>query len=164
MSWAFIALGSNVDPEAHLRQAAHLLRRRFSSARFSACYRSAAYGFSGEDFINAAAGIASELPVGALLLELRAIERQCGRGAADARWGPRAIDLDLLLYADQVGGGEGYTLPRPDLTARAYMLGPLAEIASQQRYPPHGPTIGELWASFPEPRGLTRIGLDLGAD
>jgi 2-amino-4-hydroxy-6-hydroxymethyldihydropteridine diphosphokinase len=162
VSWAFIALGSNVDPEAHLRQAAHLLRTRFSSTRFSACYRSAAYGFTGEDFINAAAGIASELPVEALLVELRAIERQCGRGAADERWGPRAIDLDLLLYADLVGDGEGYTLPRPHLTARAYMLGPLAEIASQQRYPPHGPTIGELWARFPEPRGLTRIGLDLG--
>ncbi len=162
MSRAFVALGSNIEPEVHLRQAAHLLRARFPDTRFSRCYRSPAFGFSGEDFINAAAGFASELSVEALLIELRAIERQCGRAAADERWGPRAIDLDLLLYGDLVGGGPGYMLPRPDLTARAYMLGPLAELAPELRYPPDGPTIGQLWMAYPEPRDLTPVELELG--
>lgn len=164
MSCAFVALGSNMAPEVHLRQAAQLLRARFATTRFSRCYRSAAFGFSGEDFINAAAGFDSELSVEALLLELRAIERRCGRGAADERWGPRAIDLDLLLYGDLVGSGPGYTLPRPDLTARAYMLGPLAQLAPQLRYPPDGPTMAELWMRYPQPRELTPVGLELGGE
>ena len=162
MTEAFVALGSNVEPEAHLRQAARLLRERFQRARFSACYRNAAFGFKGADFLNAVVGFETSLTVEGLLDALRQIEMQCGRGPADERWGPRAIDLDLLLYADRVGHGAGFTLPRPDLLQRAYMLGPLAEIASELRYPPHGPAIGELWARFPDaPAGLARVELDL---
>ena len=105
------------------------------------------------------------MPISALLRQLRAIERRCGRGAADPKWGARLIDLDLLLYYDQVvAAGPGYTLPRPDLARRAYMLGPLAELAPQRRYPPAGPSIRELWARFPGgPATLRAIALDLNA-
>jgi 2-amino-4-hydroxy-6-hydroxymethyldihydropteridine diphosphokinase len=159
---AFVALGSNIEPEAHLRQAARLLRERFAGTRFSACYRNPAFGFAGADFVNAVAGFDTALPVGQLITALRATETQCGRGPADPRWGPRAIDLDLLLYGQLVGSGQGYTLPRPDLTRRAYMLGPLAQLAPQLRYPPDGPSVAELWSCFPQaPAGLSRIELDL---
>jgi 2-amino-4-hydroxy-6-hydroxymethyldihydropteridine diphosphokinase len=161
---AFVALGSNIEPEAHLRQAAHLLRERFVNTRFSACYRNPAFGFVGADFVNAVAGLDTALSVEALIAALREIETQCGRGPADPRWGPRAIDLDLLLYGEIVGSGPGYTLPRPDLSRRAYMLGPLAQLAPQRRYPPDGPSIAELWNRFARtPAALTRIELDLGS-
>ncbi|HTT04582.1 MAG TPA: 2-amino-4-hydroxy-6-hydroxymethyldihydropteridine diphosphokinase [Steroidobacteraceae bacterium] len=164
MTEAFVAIGSNIEPEAHLRQAAHLLRERFVNIRFSVCYRNPAFGFIGADFVNAVAGFDTSLPVGSLITVLREIETQCGRGPADPRWGPRAIDLDLLLYGQLVGGGQGYTLPRPDLTRRAYMLGPLAQLAPQLRYPPDGPSVAELWSRFPQgPAGLIRIELDLGS-
>ena len=130
---AFVALGSNIDPELHLARAARALKQRFSNVRFSACYRNRAFGFEGADFLNAVAAFTTALPVTELLGVLRAIETDSGRGAADPKWGPRAIDLDLLLYGEQVGSGPGYTLPRPDLTRRVYMLGPLAELWS--RYP-----------------------------
>ena len=58
------------------------------------------------------------------------------------------MDLDLLLYGDQVGEGPGYTLPRRDLLRRVYMLGPLAELAPQVRHPITGETIEALWAAF----------------
>lgn len=164
MTGAFVALGSNIEPEVHLAQAARLLRQRFHSARFSACYRNPAFGFSGADFVNAVAGFDTALTIEALLTELRDIETQCGRGPADPRWGPRAIDIDLLLYGDTVGSGPDYTLPRPDLVRRAYMLGPLAELAPGLRYPPAGPSIAELWHRFPEaPAGLRRTELDLAS-
>jgi 2-amino-4-hydroxy-6-hydroxymethyldihydropteridine diphosphokinase len=161
---AFVALGSNIDPEAHLLKAAHLLRGQFANTRFSACFRNPAFGFVGADFVNAVAGFETALSVETLIAALREIETQCGRGPADPRWGPRAIDLDLLLYGQLVDSSPDYTLPRPDLSRRAYMLGPLAQLAPQLRYPPDGPSIAELWGRFPQaPAGLTRIELDLGS-
>ncbi|HLK71896.1 MAG TPA: 2-amino-4-hydroxy-6-hydroxymethyldihydropteridine diphosphokinase [Steroidobacteraceae bacterium] len=162
MTTAFVALGSNIEPEAHLRQAARLLRERFANAHFSSGYRSAAFGFSGADFVNAVVGLETTLSIEALLDTLHGIERQCGRGPDDPRWGPRAIDLDLLLYGRHVGQGRGYTLPRPDLSKRAYMLGPLAELVPHLIYPPDGPSVAELWRALPCPPGaLVRIELDL---
>jgi 2-amino-4-hydroxy-6-hydroxymethyldihydropteridine diphosphokinase len=164
MSTVFVAIGSNIDPALHLQQAARALKQRFRDVRFSGCYRNSAYGFEGDDFINAVAGFDTELGIAQLLAALREIEAHCGRGRADPKWGPRAIDLDLLLYDRAVEHGDGYTVPRPDLTRRAYMLGPLAELAPQWLYPPAGPTIAELWARFPHAgHALYRDALDLNA-
>jgi len=164
MTQAFVAIGSNVDPTLHLRQAASALRREFPTARFSPCYRNAAFGFQGADFLNAVVGFETQLSITALLAALRRIEFECGRGPQDPKWGPRAIDLDLLLYDAVVGSGAGYVLPRPDLTRRAYMLGPLAQLAPEFPYPPAGPTIAQLWQSYPQHEAaLQRTGLDLNA-
>jgi 2-amino-4-hydroxy-6-hydroxymethyldihydropteridine diphosphokinase len=164
MTEAFVAVGSNIEPEQHLRAAAQALKRQFPGTRFSACYRNPAVGFEGEDFLNAVAQLSTSLPIPALLAELRAIETACGRGPNDPKWGPRAIDLDLLLYDDVSGSGAGYTLPRPDLTRRPYMLGPLAELDPQRLYPPTGPSIAQLWARFPRSQVLLqRVSLDLNA-
>lgn len=164
MSEAFVAIGSNVEPEEHLRGAAQALRQRFAGVRFSACYRNPAVGFDGGDFLNAVVALQTSLSIPALVVELRAIERLCGRGPQDPKWGPRAIDLDLLLYDEVVCSGAGYTLPRPDLTRRAYMLGPLAQLAPERVYPPAGPTIAELWAGFPRAQALLQpVELDLNA-
>ena len=162
MTEAFVALGSNIEPEAHLLKAARLLRAGFRNTRFSACYRNPAFGFVGAEFVNAVAGFDTTLPVEALIAALRDIETQCGRGPADPRWGPRAIDVDLLLYGQLVASTANYTLPRPDLARRIYMLGPLAQLAPDLPYPPDGPSIAELWSRFPRgPGELTRIELDL---
>jgi 2-amino-4-hydroxy-6-hydroxymethyldihydropteridine diphosphokinase len=155
MSQVFIAIGGNVEPATRLPEAARALKARFPDARFSACYCNPAAGFEGADFLNAVAGFSTELPVPELLHVLHGIEEQ---------WGPRAIDLDLLLYGDVVGEGAGYTLPRPDLLRRIYMLGPLAELAPQWPHPLSGCSIGELWAAFPRAEGaMTRTGPDLNA-
>jgi 2-amino-4-hydroxy-6-hydroxymethyldihydropteridine diphosphokinase len=164
MSQAFVALGSNIDPVRHLSQAARALRRRFPDVRFSACYRNPAFGFEGPDFVNAVAGFSSTLPVTALLARLREIETESGRHSGDPKWGSRAIDLDLLLYGERVETGPGYALPRADLTRRVYMLGPLAQLAPERRLTPSGPTVAELWASFPRDQHvLAPFELDLNA-
>ena len=154
MVQAFVAIGSNLDPAARMREAARALRQSFPDARFSRCYRNRAFGFEGPDFYNAVAGFSTTLPIEAL----------CGRARADPKWQPRRMDLDLLLYGDVVGTGPGYALPRRDLARRIYMLGPLAELAQEVLYPPSGPTIGQLWAQFPRSgEELQPLALDLNA-
>lgn len=164
MVQVFVAIGSNLDPAARMPEAARALRQRFPDVRFSRCYRNPAFGFEGPDFYNAVAGFSTTLPIEALLPQLHEIEALCGRARADPKWQPRRMDLDLLLYGDMVGSGEGYVLPRRDLARRIYMLGPLAELAPAVRYPPSGPSIGQLWAQFPRTgQEMEALQLDLNA-
>ena len=162
MAEVFLALGSNVDAERRLRQAATLLKQGFPGIRFSACYRNPAVGFEGDDFVNAAALFQSDADIPALLERLHAIEEQCGRYRDDPKWAPRAMDLDVLLLDHRVGEWPGLKLPRPDLMRRAFMLGPAAELAPQFRHPVAQRTLAELWAALaPTTPPLTRIALDL---
>lgn len=164
MTEVFIALGSNIDPATRLLAAARELRARFPDVRFSSCYRNAAFGFQGDDFINAVAGFSAALAVPELLRALHEIEAVCGRGRQDSKWGPRAMDLDLLLYGQEIGEGPGYVLPRRDLLRRAYMLGPLAELAPQLTHPVSGQSVGALWAAFDRAEHpMIRTPLDLNA-
>jgi 2-amino-4-hydroxy-6-hydroxymethyldihydropteridine diphosphokinase len=149
MTCAFVALGSSIDPAARMLAAARALKLRFPGARFSRCYRNAPFGFEGADFINAVVELRTDLPVSALLALLHEIEAACGRARDDPKWGPRAMDLDLLLYDDLVATAPGYTLPRPDLLERVYMLGPLAELAPQRQHPLTGQRFADLWTAFP---------------
>jgi 2-amino-4-hydroxy-6-hydroxymethyldihydropteridine diphosphokinase len=144
----YLAAGSNVEPRRHLAQAVAALEQEFPGVRFSSWYRNRALGFSGADFINLVAGFPTQLPVRAVLERLHAIERACGRERAAPRWAPRSMDLDVLLYGDLVCEEPGLRLPRPDLLRRAYMLGPLAELAPGLVHPTARLTIGELWRRF----------------
>jgi 2-amino-4-hydroxy-6-hydroxymethyldihydropteridine diphosphokinase len=144
----YVAAGSNVEPERHMSQAVTELKSAFPGVRFSSWYRNRAFGFEGEDFINLVAGFATTLPVRAVLGRLHAIEERCGRTRDAPRWAPRSMDLDVLLYGDLVCEEPGLRLPRPDLVKRAYMLGPLAELAPDVLHPTTGLTAGELWRRF----------------
>jgi 2-amino-4-hydroxy-6-hydroxymethyldihydropteridine diphosphokinase len=144
----YVAAGSNVEPERRIAQAVAELKREFPGVRFSSWYRNRAEGFEGDDFINLVAGFTTAVPVHGVLERLHAIERRCGRGREAPRWAPRSMDLDVLLYGDLVCEEEGLKLPRPDLLKRAYMLGPLAELAPRLRHPTAALAIGELWSRF----------------
>ncbi|HYL00729.1 MAG TPA: 2-amino-4-hydroxy-6-hydroxymethyldihydropteridine diphosphokinase [Steroidobacteraceae bacterium] len=148
MPEVYVAAGSNVEPERHMGQAVAELERAFPGVRFSSWYRNRAVGFDGADFINLVAGFATALPVHAVLERLHAIETRCGRPRAAPRWAPRSMDLDVLLYGGLVCEEPGLKLPRPDLVKRAYMLGPLAELAPGVMHPTAGLTVGELWHRF----------------
>ena len=148
MPQVFVAAGSNVAPREHMALATGELARAFADVRFSPWYQNRAEGFDGSDFINLVAGFDTELPLDELLVVLRAIERLCGRPREAPRWAPRTMDLDVLLYGDLICQRPGITLPRPDLLVRAYMLGPLADLAPNLVHPSAGVTIGQLWRRF----------------
>ena len=148
MTEVYVAAGSNIEPERNLQLAVAALAREFPGSRFSPWYRNRAAGFEGDDFINLVAGFATALDPPTLLERLRAIEAQCGRTRDAPRWAPRSMDLDVLLFGELVCGAPPLTVPRPDLLKRAYMLGPLADLAPDLMHPTAGKTIGELWRGF----------------
>jgi 2-amino-4-hydroxy-6-hydroxymethyldihydropteridine diphosphokinase len=144
----FVGAGSNVAAEQHLKCAVRELVREFPGTRFSAWYRNPAVGGVGADFINLAAGFSTSLPLREVRALLRAIEERCGRSRKEPSPRPPPLDLDLLLYGDMVCADAGLELPRPELLTRAYMLGPLAELAPQLRHPTAHLTFAELWQRF----------------
>lgn len=144
----YVAAGSNVEATRHLAFALRELEREFGALSVSSAYRNVAVGFEGADFVNLVVGFRTHLGIEQVIERLRHIERRCGRPADAAKWAPRTMDLDILLYGDRVCAAPSYRIPRPDLLRRAYMLGPLAEIASALPHPTVGKTIGELWAAF----------------
>ena len=141
MSLAYVALGANlVDPVAQIRAAFAALATVPDSCllRTSSLYRTAPIGIHGQpDFINAVAAIETNLGPHELLAELFAIEAQFGR-RRDYHHAPRTLDLDLLLFDDQIIDSPSLQLPHPRLHLRAFVLKPLVEIAPDCRIPGRG--------------------------
>ncbi len=144
----FVAAGSNVEPEKNLVRACADIRHSWNDAVFSRAYRNVAVGFDGPDFINLVLGFTTAQPLEAVIARLRAIETQCGRPRYAPKWASRTMDLDVLMFGDRVEKTTEYTLPRPDLLKRPYMLGPMAEIAADVVHPTANKTIGQLWEAF----------------
>ncbi|HEY0661362.1 MAG TPA: 2-amino-4-hydroxy-6-hydroxymethyldihydropteridine diphosphokinase [Lysobacter sp.] len=143
---AFVGLGGNLgDAVATLRSAFPALDALPATRvlQASTLYRTPAWGVTAQpDFINAVAMLETALPPQELLAHLLAIERASGRERrADGsdRWGPRTLDLDLLLYGDQVIDLPGLHVPHPHLHERVFALVPLVEIAPDSVIPRIGP-------------------------
>jgi len=145
---AWVAAGSNVRPRDNLRRALATLGAEFPGLQASRAFSNAAVGFQGDDFVNLVMRFPANLPLPALLERLKAVERECGREPGGPKWGPRTLDLDLLLYGGELGRFPGTLLPHPDLTTRAWVLGPLAELAPDLVHPVLGEKFGELWRRF----------------
>ncbi len=148
MVTAYIGLGSNLaDPQARLRRAFAELAQLPQSQLLaqSSLYRSAPMGSQDQpDYLNAVAALETALSPLALLAGLQAVEAAHQRVRGE-RWGPRTLDLDLLLYADQTIDLPTLTVPHPGLYERNFVLYPLAEIASGLVIPGLG-VLGELLA------------------
>lgn len=143
---AFVGLGSNLGDSAEvLRAAARALdiAPQTRLLRLSSLYRTPAWGVTEQpDFVNAVAMLETGLSAQHLLAAMFAIEREAGRARrADGsdRWGPRTLDLDLLLYGEAVIDEPGLHVPHPHLHERAFALVPLLEIAPDLVIPRCGP-------------------------
>ena len=146
MSRAYLSLGSNLEPEKHLRAALAELRAKFGAIVVSPVYRCKAVGFDGPDFLNLAVAIDTDLSPQALNDWLHALEDRHGRRRDVARFSSRTLDIDIVLYDDLVMTGEGHLeLPRPELK-HAFVLKPLADIAPQAAHPLSRKTMAQLWA------------------
>jgi 2-amino-4-hydroxy-6-hydroxymethyldihydropteridine diphosphokinase len=142
---AYVAAGSNVRPRENLRAALASLARDFPGLRRSRAFRNAAVGFEGDDFVNLVIALPTTMATGELIDRLKAVERSCGREPGAPKWGPRTLDLDLLLHGDFVGEFRGRRLPHPDIERRAWVLGPLAELAPHVAHPVSRETFHALW-------------------
>jgi 2-amino-4-hydroxy-6-hydroxymethyldihydropteridine diphosphokinase len=134
---AYIGLGTNLgDRELNLRRALQRLEE-LGPVRASSFRETDPVGVTDQPkFLNAAAELATESPPRELLERLLEIERELGRDrAAERRWGPRVIDLDLLLFGEEVIDEPGLTVPHPHLTERRFVLEPLHELGPELRLP-----------------------------
>lgn len=148
MTRVFLGIGSNIEPEAHLRLAVEELRRRFGDVRFSSVYRGPAIGFEGPDFLNMVAELRTTHPVRRILAEIGAIHRIAKRERNGAKLQSRTLDIDLLLYDGLIVEEPDAELPRPDILEYAFVLRPLAELAPDFTHPVTGRTLGDHWRAF----------------
>jgi 2-amino-4-hydroxy-6-hydroxymethyldihydropteridine diphosphokinase len=149
---AAIGLGANLgDAAASVSHALEKLAALGTVVARSSLYRARPWGeLDQPDFVNAVALVETTLAPRALLTALKALEGELGR-VPTYRWGPRAIDLDLLTYGDLALDEPGLTVPHPRLLERAFVLGPLAEID-----PAFRPAFERL--SLEERQGVHRLG------
>ena len=151
-----IALGSNRrsrfgSPAETLRAAADAI----GAECLSRIRATAALGPAGRSFANAAAVLVSDLDPPALLAALQGIERDFGRRAGKP-WGPRVLDLDIILWSEGAYAAGGLVVPHPAFRARRFVLDPLAEIASSWRDPLTGASVRQLLARLAAPRPVDR--------
>ena len=145
MTLAYVGLGANVgDREGQIREAAGLI----GAARISSLIETEPWGLVDQpSFLNAAAEIETGLSARAFLDRLLAVERRLGRLRTGKHWGPRTIDLDLLLFGDETIDEPGLTVPHPYLLERAFALEPLRELAPTLEIPGNG-TVEEALAEL----------------
>ncbi|HEX4674145.1 MAG TPA: 2-amino-4-hydroxy-6-hydroxymethyldihydropteridine diphosphokinase [Steroidobacteraceae bacterium] len=155
---AYIGVGSNLDdPRAQVLRAFAELAKLPSTRVIltSPIYRSHPFGpVKQPDFANAVAGVLTQLAPRALLAGLHSVETALGRPQQRERWGPRVIDLDILVYGDQRLDEPQLTLPHPGIVERNFVLYPLADIAPELHIPGLG-RVTELKGRV-TPEGLRR--------
>jgi 2-amino-4-hydroxy-6-hydroxymethyldihydropteridine diphosphokinase len=139
---AYVGLGANLGPrEATVLRAVDLLAAEpgIEMLELSSLSETEPVGVTDQPaFVNGALALETELPPRELLDALLRVERELGRVRSGERWGPRTIDLDLLLYADEVVDEPGLTVPHPRLHERRFALEPLAELEPELEIPGRG--------------------------
>jgi 2-amino-4-hydroxy-6-hydroxymethyldihydropteridine diphosphokinase len=156
---AYIGLGSNLaEPIVQINTARKAIAAITGAQElaFSGLYHSLPMGPQDQpDYVNAVMGITTDLLPMALLRRLQAIEIEQGRARTGERWGARTLDLDILIYGDQIIDLPDLTIPHPGISERSFVLYPLFEISPHLLVPGKGP-IADLITRCPL-SGLKRL-------
>jgi 2-amino-4-hydroxy-6-hydroxymethyldihydropteridine diphosphokinase len=159
----YIALGSNVGCKRdNMKQAGELIAALPGTQviKCSSLYETAPWGKTDqEEFLNQVIAVETTLQPGELLQELQSIEIKMGRQRQE-KWGPRLIDLDILLFGNEVIDDPQLTIPHPYLRERLFVLVPLAEIGAELQFPDDGATVREVLSRVlvrEGTRGIARI-------
>ena len=154
----YLGLGANVGNRlANLRLALARMRTFARLEAVSRLYETAPVGLQEQlAFLNAACRVTTGLEPAALLRFLKNLEAEIGRRPGGPQWGPRPIDVDILLYGERVVESDDLRIPHPRLAERAFVLAPLCDLAPEMRHPSLGKTVRELLEAVGE-AGVTVI-------
>jgi 2-amino-4-hydroxy-6-hydroxymethyldihydropteridine diphosphokinase len=148
----YVGAGSNIDPVDNLRFACREIEAAFGDLELSSVYQTTPVGMQGDDFLNMVIRFSTNLSVDGVASDLERIQGLACRTPGGAQFVSRTLDLDLLLYGDQVIDSPTVTVPRADVIEYGFVLQPLLELAPDLMHPLTGLTIAEHWARF-EGRG-----------
>ncbi len=148
MPRVFVGIGSNIDRERSIRAGVTDLRHQYGEVQLSSVYESDAVGFEGDAFYNLVAAFDSDDSIEQVVARLGHIEDQHGRVRSGERFAARTLDLDLLLYGDEIIVMENLHVPRDEILRYAFVLWPLAEIVPDDVHPEVGENYAALWKKF----------------
>lgn len=146
MARVYVSVGSNIERERRVQAALDRLQEQFGELEISPIYETAAVGFEGDDFFNLVVGFEASDPPEAINETLKRIEQDEGRERGAKKFSARTLDLDLLLYGDQIFDLPGLQIPRDEIEKYSFVLEPLADLVPDYPYPGReGVTIKQLW-------------------
>ena len=148
MATIYLGLGSNIRPEENLSLGVRELRSKYGELDVSSVYRSTAIGFDGNDFLNLVVGLQSDDTPAEIVDEIERLHNLAGRDRTGKKWGPRPLDIDLLLYNDLVTDERRLRVPRSDVLNYSFVLRPMAELAPELVHPVTGKTMLSHWQEF----------------
>ncbi|MCF7971855.1 MAG: 2-amino-4-hydroxy-6-hydroxymethyldihydropteridine diphosphokinase [Methylococcaceae bacterium] len=148
MPLCFISIGSNIDREHNISSALGVLQQQFGQLQHSSIYESTAVGFAGNAFYNLVSAFNCNYQAIHIALQLKQIETDHGRIRSTEKFSSRSLDLDLLLYDQQIINTGNLKIPHPDILNYAFVLEPLAEIAPNHQHPIKKLSYAQLWHNF----------------
>jgi 2-amino-4-hydroxy-6-hydroxymethyldihydropteridine diphosphokinase len=154
----YLSLGSNVgERDKNLQEAIHRLKTLGSVLSVSSFYETEPVEFTEQPwFLNCAVALETSQPASQLMSGILEIEHEMGRLRVQKK-GPRSIDIDILLFGDEIVNTPDLTIPHPAMAERRFVLEPLAEIADRTRHPALRKTIGELLHDLPAGQTVRKI-------
>ncbi len=162
MARVYLGLGSNIHPVRNLALAYRELAARYGALELSPVFRSAAVGFEGDDFLNLVAGLDTDDAPEAIHAAIERIHDTAGRNRGSQKFGARTLDIDLLLYDDEIIDHPRFSIPRKDILEYSFVLRPLAELAPDLVHPVTKQRIVDHWrAAGPTAEPLERVDVDI---
>ena len=141
----FLGVGSNLNKEKNIKSCIKYLQASFKYCVVSPVYQSPSFGFKGNDFYNLAVKIKTHFSLFALKKWLLMVEDIHARDRSQPRYSNRTLDIDILLYNDDIYRSDSINIPRPEILTRAYVLKPLTDISANMKHPQFNKTLIDLW-------------------
>ncbi len=144
MSTVYLSIGSNIDPYPNMRDCKVELHYHFNQTTWSPVYSSPAVGMEGDDFLNAVVKVDTTQSIDKVLSICNDIEQKQGRVRTSNKFSSRTLDIDMLLYDNEIIENKKLQLPRAEILSAAHVLVPLVDIASEVIHPVEKKTLKHI--------------------